>query len=293
MLTAMSNFDNILLAIEQVQEAPLLLPKASRLGARKLHAVRVIYEGLADLPSRHIDHAAELKSYVLQAETGALEEAITAHSSGMDIETATVWHRSIWQGVLHTAESIDASLIAKQVHRPHASGYLGTPDDWNLIRHSRVPVLLSQLQDWSAQPAVYAALDVYDDAHAAMNRRVLESAWDLTRRLGGQLHIVSVFPVLSNWMDQITTVMSYQHLKREIEQEISTAVARLTGAMGLRDYRLHVLEGLADVEITRTVDAGSVLVIGCKARTGVSGYLIGNTAEKVLHRAEVDILAIP
>jgi len=36
-----------------------------------------------------------------------------------------------------------------------------------------------------------------------------------------------------------------------------------------------------------------VLVMGTKARAGLSGYLLGNTAEKILSRVDTDVMTIP
>lgn len=57
---------------------------------------------------------------------------------------------------------------------------------------------------------------------------------------------------------------------------------------------MHIKEGPADVLIpsmAKELDA-VVTVIGTVARTGLSGALIGNTAEVVLDAVETDVLVL-
>ena len=60
------------------------------------------------------------------------------------------------------------------------------------------------------------------------------------------------------------------------------------------DAHLHIKEGPADVLIPHTAHAlqAAVTIIGTVARTGISGALIGNTAEVVLDALESDVLVL-
>ncbi len=297
----MQNIENILVVIQDYNDTKPALTKTktkSLTGAVpvKVHAVRVVYEGLADLSSKHISESSDLKSFVLAAEEPLLVEAI--EQAGVElanVEAATIWNRNTWEGVLHTAEATDADLIVKHSEPDDALIHLRTPDDWNLLRHSSKPVLLTKAKSWPAKPVVVAALDVYDQHHDALNQRVLRTAHQVCQALSGALHIVSVFPMLSNWMDNVTTIESYHHLKQEIEEEITDNVLRLCQNAGIKTYEVHALEGLTEVAINDLLVAvkADMVVIGTKARTGVTGYLMGNTAEKILHRAAVDVLTVP
>ncbi|MGK0222246.1 MAG: hypothetical protein ACI9ON_001485, partial [Limisphaerales bacterium] len=169
----------ILVAIDDVNDAAKVMPKVvdlatSQAAPTNLAAVRVVYEGLADLPSKYIDGAPELKRFILEAEAPVLRGALE-QTTDIEVECITLWNQRNWQGILHAQESSDASLIIKQVSEPSTSVYLKTPDDWNLIRHSTVPVLLSH-SAWSKNRSVIAAVDVYDTAHSALNLRILENA---------------------------------------------------------------------------------------------------------------------
>ena len=75
----MSSIRNILVAVNDESDAPYTLEKALRLagatGAR-VHVVRVVYEGIADLSAAAIDGSRDLKSFLLQSAEAELEDLV-------------------------------------------------------------------------------------------------------------------------------------------------------------------------------------------------------------------------
>ncbi len=58
---------------------------------------------------------------------------------------------------------------------------------------------------------------------------------------------------------------------------------------------MHIVEGLNVAEIISEVITNSqsdILVMGTVGRQGMSASIIGNTAEKILHEIDCDVLAI-
>ena len=64
----------------------------------------------------------------------------------------------------------------------------------------------------------------------------------------------------------------------------------------LRDlqHHEHVLQGWADDVIPEFAEQHRVdlIVMGTVSRTGIPGFFIGNTAEKILHRIDCSVLAV-
>lgn len=79
-----------------------------------------------------------------------------------------------------------------------------------------------------------------------------------------------------------------------IEARYREACRTFQAEYGFSDEQLHIEEGPADVLIPRTAQKldAVVTVIGTVARTGLSGALIGNTAEVVLDTLESDVLVL-
>ena len=207
-----------------------------------------------------------------------------------------MWDARTSEGITKAARSIGADLIIKtSAHATDVSRPLRTPDDWNLLRHANVPVLLTQSTTWPAKPIIVAAIDVYDPSHEDLNARILASAQQLTHQLNGELHLACIFPGLSNWLDEITSMQSYAKLRRAIEEEIFEELAAFTKQEKISDYKPHAIEGVAAGAMRNLVGllGADLVVLGTKARTGVTGMLLGNTAEKLLNEVTCDILTVP
>ncbi|MCY1558800.1 Universal stress protein E [compost metagenome] len=83
-------------------------------------------------------------------------------------------------------------------------------------------------------------------------------------------------------------------LKETIEARYREQCRAFQAEFDIDDQHLHIEEGPADVLIpymARRLQA-AVTVIGTVARSGLSGVLIGNTAEAVLDTLESDVLVL-
>lgn len=285
----------LLVAIDNTEEAQSLIPKVQQLmsNARpppNVTAMRIIYDGLADMDAKHVGDVDALRRYLIEAESPTLRNIVDRNSE-MDAHCLTLWHKNSWQGILHAAETVNADLIAKQVAQPDGSIYLKTPDDWNLLRHSPVPVLLSHAS-WPSERSVYVALDVHDNKHVNLNKRVVRAALQLSEDMHAKLHIVCVYLLIDAWLGALNTTQTHKNLKKNIENDISCAVASLCSACHVSHYELHIRQGL-ESELAKTAASATVLVIGTKARTGLRAMILGNTAEKILHAVRTDVLTVP
>ena len=290
------DLENVLAVIQHTRDVGPVFDRLRRLNldASPVHAVRVVYEGLADLDSRHIGGVDELKQYVLTAEENYLAEAL--HEVAADfanLESATIWNNRQWEGALHTADACSADLIVKYAHADEHTLFLQAPDDWNLLRHSKMPVLMVSPTTWKEKPVFAAAIDVHDRSHGALNRRILEVADALRERVDGSLHIVSAVPSVGVLMDNAP--LDQDRLRRELDAEAREFIDEICATQGLTDYVPHVVAGdagqqLAEFSREHGID---LLVLGTKARTGLGGFVLGNTSESILSRATVDVLTVP
>src|SRR6056297_2057249 len=186
-------------------DAGPVLSKAAALaraaGAR-LHAVRVVFEGVADLSAAAIDASIDLKSAILAAEETVTEDfAEPWRTSGVVLDTATLWNPRHWEGVLHAAQDCGAELIVKSASRHPRFGHtVRTPDDWNLLRHAAMPVLLCRPRAWTETPSVLCALDVFDRNHDALSVQLLQQAQSMSQRLGGEFSVVVAYPLFERWV---------------------------------------------------------------------------------------------
>lgn len=301
----MNPIRNVLVAVREASDARIALEKATRLiracsergSPARLHVVRVIYEGIADLGAAAIDGSAGLKSFMLEVGETLLEELVEpVRGRGIELETVTLWNPRSWAGVLHAAERVEADVVMQAVAiQPGSRLAVRTPDEWNLLRHARVPVLLLKEDAWPAEPVVLCALDVFDPNHETQNPVLLERARQLADLLGGALDVVVAYPLFEQWVGELGAVQGYEALKRELETEIRARVVATAARAGVDYRRLVADEGHATQVIDRLVEdaAAQIVVLGTHARAGLQGILLGNTSERVLQHVQADVMTVP
>ncbi|MGI9327603.1 MAG: universal stress protein [Pseudomonadales bacterium] len=298
----MSSIANILAVVQHKNEAPRVIDRARKLAQSlehpvNIHALRVVYESIADLSTRQIDQSTELKQAILKAEESYLEDILDGVSiTGNDIESATIWNRRTWEGVLHTATVVNADIIIKSATTQGAKNtIIRTPDDWNLLRHTEIPVLMAGHADWPTMQPVIAAVDVFDRSHDALNQKILEISSALNHCCKGGLHLVCVYPRLEPWLAHLSDVISYETMRTEIESDIHARMAQMSKQGHITDFTCHIADGppVEAIEATLKQIGGGLLVIGTHARAGLQAAILGNTAESVLHDVNSDVVAVP
>jgi universal stress protein E len=294
---------NLLVVVDDALSMPYLLEKAGQLAeaSTNVHVVRVIYEGVADISTVAIEDSARLKSFILEAAEAALEDALEKVSSQFPrLESATLWNPRTWEATLHAAENVQADLIIRATGEQQSVGervasVVRTPDEWNLLRHAPVPVMLVKAAAWRPESVVLGAIDVFDDSHSDLNRRVLNRAAALARQLGADLDLVYAYPLFEPWVGELGAVKSYAEIKLAVEEDARRRVTQLTDELGISYRHLLLEEGATAPVLARLVEEADaeLLVVGTHAREGVRGVLLGNTSERILHAVDCDVATVP
>lgn len=296
----MQSLDDVLVVLGDDREAATyILEKAAALvsaGGARLHAVRVVYEGIADLSASAIDASVDLKSFILESEETVTEEMVDPVRRNVpELESATLWNARHWEGVLHAAEQTGADLIVKGASRhPRFGEFVRTPDDWNLLRNAAVPVMLVKPEAWRSEPVVLCALDAFDDAHDDLNVALLQEGAALAGVLGGTLQAVAAYPLFERWVGEVGGLRDYDSLRRDVEKEIRERVVALAERAGVSYERLYADEGAAEMVIATLADevGAALVVVGTHARAGLKGMVLGNTSERLLHHLENDLVTV-
>ena len=236
-------YQDIIAVIESQTDAPYVLEKVRALAAdaTNVHVVRVIYEGLAEIKSQHIDQSHELKSLMLEAMEKDLVDILEAHGQNIaNLDSKTLWNRCTWEGVLHEADAVGADLIVKASHWEGSIQAIGrTPDDWNLLRHANVPVLLLKDSAWSQEGCVLAAVDAFDDDSQQLAATVLRTAAGVAALIGDQpLQVVSTYPLFEPWVGELGATGSYANLQDNIVKDIKQQVASIADQAEVGRYQL-------------------------------------------------------
>lgn len=291
---------NILLVVTEPEKARILFEKAERLAQGsdvRLHVIQVIHEGVADISVKAIDDSSRLKTFILESAETALEDLVEPlRAKFPNLETATLWNARRWEGVLHAAERAEADLIVKMAGADHRFGdAVRPPDDWNLLRHARVPVMLLKADAWPRSPRVLCAVDVFDDEHEALNLALLSRAEEVCDQLGGDLNIVCAFPLFEPWIGELGAAASYTDIRNSVEKEIRERIQALASRAGVKFDLLLLEEGHPALVLSRLTEEAepALLVLGTHSREGVRGALLGNTSERILHHVDADVVTVP
>ncbi len=292
---------NVLLAVSEASEAPVLFDKVKDLLGDApdtvIHVVQVIHEGVAEIGTSAIEDSARLKTFILESAESALEDLVeplkAAHPA---LESATLWNARRWEGILHAAERAEADLVVKGsgVHRRFGD-VVRTPDDWNLLRHATAPVMLIKEAAWPRERVVLCALDPFDERHTPLCLALLRQAGAMAGLLHAELDIVCAYPLFEPWVGELGAVKSYAEIKSGDEEEIRGRVDVLAAEADVVPRYVHLEEGHAAEVLHRLADEHdpALLVLGTHARSGVAGVVLGNTSERILDVVGCDVMTVP
>lgn len=146
---------------------------------------------------------------------------------------------------------------------------------------------------------VLAAIDVdaTDKAHQSLNESILELSLAISRTDNAKLHLVAAWdypmeaPLRRRAGDAEVDAALARH-DREVRQVLEEL--KQSQDVGDEDAEVHVQRGSAAAVIQHMVDEveADLLVMGTVCRTGITGFLIGNTAESVLSNVHCSVLAL-
>ena len=169
-----------------------------------------------------------------------------------------------------------------------------TPQDWNLLRHSHMPVMMVKPDAWVSSPNIFAAIDAVNEDQAPLNIKILKEAAHLTSVLGGALHIITAYPMTEPWSQPSPTDYNFQKIRTEVEEMVNQRVSEQIASAGISYKYLYIEEGKPAMAIEQMMDntAAEILVMGTVAREGLRGIVIGNTSETILHNTNCDVVVL-
>jgi len=215
------------------------------------------------------------------------------HDDGYDNVTfEQAWHDTLHESIIDVQQAEGCELVIKE-HRPDnpLKKALLTPSDWKLLRLCPAAVLMVKTERPWTGGVILAAVDVgnRDQDHRVLHGDIIDHGYAIAGLAKGDLHVIAAHP-----SPMLSAADPVYQLKETIEQRYREECAAFQAEFDISDERLHVAEGPADVLIPYTASKldAVVTVIGTVARTGITGALIGNTAEVVLDSLESDVLVL-
>ena len=203
--------------------------------------------------------------------------------------------------VIHAVQRNGYDLLMKAA-RP--SGGLAIrlfgSSDMHLLRKCPCPVWIDRPDCALPYQSILAAVDPTGHTGEGLNRLIMDLATSLAEREQARLHVVHVWrlaaePRLISGSGRISEP-ELRLLLYESEQRHRDGLNQLLNDYGMAagDENTHLLKGDAAeiiVGLARELNT-DLIVMGTVGRSGVSGLLIGNTAEDVLLTTYASVLTV-
>ena len=220
------------------------------------------------------------------------QAAARLKAENLSVSTQQSWRDSFHETIIQAQRAENCRLVVKQ-HFPEnpLKRALLTPDDWKLLRYCPVPVLIVKTSEIWQDGTILAAVDVGNSGseHRALHASLISNALAAATITGAEIHVFSAHPA-----PMLSAADPTFQLRETIEARYREQAKLFIKEFNLNPANMHLKEGPADVLIPRMAkQLGAMLtVVGTVARTGLSGALIGNTAEVVLDALETDVLVV-
>ncbi|MCC4832486.1 universal stress protein [Shewanella sp. 10N.7] len=242
--------------------------------------------------------AADVRQQILATQKLELEQQLSDIAADMtptDMHFNTsfkipfniTWCKDLAEHACQQAKPQQYAMMLKAIHE---SDYF-LPADWQLIRHTKVPLMLLTHNLLTKAGTILMAVDLGSNkpVKKALNQAVINQARRLAEVTGHELHLGFVIriPKILRDMD----ILNSRVLIKEAYDKHQQAIEQI----GIDRDHVHILAGNPDMclfELSCRLNA-EYLVMGAVQRQGIMGRVIGNTAEAILARSRSHILLIP
>lgn len=316
----MNRFKHILFVSEQALDNRAALRRAVALAENNQATLSVVtvaprLSGGIGLPDGG-PVSAGLQAEMVAARKKSLEEQVRSLDTPVDIHCKVLLGIPFVE-IIHEVMAQGHDLVIKVPEDLAWTERIFGSDDMHLLRKCPCPVWLIKQEATAAYRRILAAVDVTpadsDDsdkdsaAQSVLNIQIMEMSSSLALAEFAELHIVHVWDAIGESAmrgaflvtptDQIRDYIA--QVKRQHEKAFNSLLQELEKRLGVEALsylkpKRHLIKGWARKEIpqlARTINA-DIVVMGTVARTGIPGFIIGNTAETILNQLDCSVLAI-
>lgn len=206
------------------------------------------------------------------------------------------WQKHLYEAALIATRETNFDLVLKRPNKHSLMDRIFTPVDWNLLRHCPAPIMLIKSSEPWKHNRLLASIDATsaDEGHQLINDNILSFSEQLTDHFDTDLHIVNAYPLVNVAFAMVPEVTAPDDLHQYVQEQHEEACGKWADKYNIPRTNIHVKEGAPEIvvsDLAKSLET-DVVIIGSVGRTGLSGVLIGNTAELLLDKLECDILVI-
>lgn len=214
----------------------------------------------------------------------------------INISTEVHWQKHLHDAALESLRNNVFDLVIKATHKHGLLDRLFSHTDWNIMRHCPAPVLMVKSATPWKHNRILASIDSTSEerGHKLLNDNILSFSEHLTDHFETDLHIANCYPMVAVAFAMVPEVTPPEGIQDYVTEQHKEATAQWAKKFNVHEDHIHIKEGDADQVIPDIVASISadVVVVGTVGRDGMSGVLIGNTAESLVDKVNCDILVI-
>jgi len=259
------------------------------------------------LPAGHTSD--ELQTAMVSESRKGLETLVEPFTQRLSIRVDVLVGRT-YREVIRAILRDNYDLMIKPAENPNFIERLFGSDDMQLLRNCPCPVWITRSEQESDYTRVLAAVDVNPDipdvAEQTLNQQILELSSSLAISKFAAMDVVHVWDApfdmkVQSWTDNPREAsMAYVEGERSRHERACNRLSQnLRDQIGAEAYdhlspQFHMRRGAPSTVIPQTVKElqANLVVMGTVARTGIAGWLIGNTAEAILEQIQCSVLAV-
>lgn len=256
-----------------------------------------------EIPGEIASYAEELNKALVQKLESYYEKATSVDPrNNPDFETKVLHSKHIFVDVILFMLKNDMELLIKQAEpTSNDAGFASL--DMSLLRKCPAPVCLLRPPS-AAKPAkriIAVAIDPEFDEECAyeLSKNLLQYASVISKSVGATLEIIACW---DSFLDKVEGNVFIKVSKEDVGTEYEekkrqhkNVLERLINEAPINcEYKIVQLKGKPEEIIPEYVNRHSIelLVMGTVARTGIPGFIIGNTAENMLNDLNASVLAL-
>jgi len=257
--------------------------------------------------------SAALQTTLVNTHAEALETLVNPYRKRIEIQTKVLIGEPFLEIIREVLRN-GRDLVIKVPESQDWLDRLFGSEDMHLLRKCPCPVWLIKPGKQKPYHRILAAVDVDESyppeelaSRRALSRQTLEMASSLALSDFAELHIVHAWHAVAESAmrgglmpaTEEKVIAYVEQVRQQHAASLDVLISEVTSNLGqdALDYlkpRTHMVKGWARKEIpalAKQIEA-DLIVIGTVARTGVPGFIIGNTAETILNQIDCSVLAI-
>ena len=287
----------ILVILEQEKESKSALDRALYIAKKTgadIHVLIYCYENLSWMNDVFdMFENLRIKEQLIQQKEIWWQQYIKSYRDSITITHEIVWNKYFVDAVLTHCEEHKYDFYMKKGHR--SESFLHTPSDWLLLRESKIPsYIVAEQQVSNDGKSVLLALDFMatSDEKKKLNKNLLTFGCDFAEKMSLALHCCFAINPPSILAD-IGPAETEQYCDKIDALARENALSLLAG-FNIPAENIHIKIGkpykLID-EITEQYNA-NIVIIGSMGKKLLTGKVIGNTCEAVLHVTKKDMIVL-